>query len=331
LSVLTETGYVPDEPGIVVDGFLHRRAELLYKDGDPVGTAALIRRIVNPGSLVEISLDPRFRAMLPADFDLRRSVEQALAGARTDAARHPDLLSPTIEVATYLRVLGKPQEAIAALEALRPRIDDPAAFGDRADRLVWWWDGLSRAHAMLGHYPEAVDALRKGGQAEENGGLNVSQVINLSALQLKLGRPAETLATLAAFDDGKRGLSPYGTMQIAVNRGCATAALGKPSDVGADLTYARTHVADAPDALFDLLLCVGDLDGATTALLAQLGNPDRRAAALRVLSDYDDPPVALPPDPTDAALRQVKARPEVRAAIMRAGGTRRFHVQNVSF
>lgn len=331
LVVLTGPEYDPDEPGILVDGFLHRRAELLQKDGDLVGAGAMIRRIVNPGSLIEISLDRRFRTMLRPDFDLRRGVEQALAGARTDATRHPDRLSPTIEVATYLRVLGRPQGSVDALEAVRSRIGDPAIFIDRDDRLVWWWDGLSRSYAMLGRYSEAVDALRNGGETEENGDLNVSQVINLSSLQRQLGRPAEALGTLAAFDGGERGTSAYGTMQIVMNRGCAKSALGTPADAAADLAFARAHVADAPDALLDLLLCTGDLDGAAVALVAQLDDPDRRAVALRNLSDYDAPPVALPTDPTDVALRLVKERPEVQAAIIRAGGTRRFRVQNVAF
>ena len=331
LAVVTGEGYLPDEPGGEEDGFLQRRAELLHADGDVAGAAALVGRIEHPSVLIDLSLDPRFRAPLPPGFDVRPSVERALARARTDAARRPELIRPVVDAATFLRVLGRPREAVDALEALRPRIANPEAFADRADRLVWWWDGLSQSHAMLGEHAEAVDALRRGGETEENGDLNVSQVINLAELQRTLGRPADTIATLSAFDAGTRDVSPYGTMQIVANRGCAKATLSGPAAAAADLAYARAHAADAPDALFGLLLCVRDLDGAAAALVAQLDDPERRAPALRNLSDYDDPPVALPPDPADAALRIVKARPEVRAAIARAGGTRRFRIQNVSF
>lgn len=331
LAVLTSSGYTPDEPGATVDGFRQRYAEMLHDAGDQGAAAGLIRRIEHPSTLLEISLDPRFRSLLPADFDLRRSVEQALERARRLAALHPDRIAPVNEVALYLRVLGKPKESLDVLEPLRPRIAEAAMFVDRDEHLVWWWDSLSRGHEMLGDYARTVDALRRGGELEESGGLNVSQIINLSQVQLEFGLPADALATLRVFDESKRAVSPYGTMQIVGTRGCAKARLGKPGDASTEVAFVQAHREDAPKALTSLLLCVGDLAGAGAALVERLDDPDQRAVALRELSDYDDPPVALPPDPRRSNLETVKARPEVRAAIRRAGGTRRFHVQDINF
>jgi hypothetical protein len=55
---------------------------------------------------------------------------------------------------------------------------------------------------------------------------------------------------------------------------------------------------------------------------------DSRVDALLQLSDYDDPPYPNPGDPTQASLARPKARPDVIAAIARAGGTRRFNLQH---
>lgn len=331
LAILADGGYVPDEPGVTVDGFRQRYAEILYDSGERGTATELIRRIEHPSTLLEISLDQRFRTLLPTNFDLRQSVEQALQRAREVAELNPDRIAPVNDVALYLRVLGKPRESLAALESLRTRIGDDAAFEDADEYIVWWWDSISRGHQMLGEYAPAVDALRKGGALAEDGGLNVSQIINLSQVQLAFGHPEEALATLRMFDESNRGVSPYGTMQIVVTRGCAKAQLGKPSEAGAEATFARAHQKDAPKALTSLLLCIGDVGGAAESLIERLGNPDQRVAALRELSDYDEPPAPLPPDPFQAHLEAVKARADVQSAIQRAGGTRRFHVQNIMF
>lgn len=329
LAILAGDAYDPDEPGATVDGFRYNYAERLYESGDRDAVARLIRQIVYPSLLVDISLDTRFRNFLPADFDVRKSVERALAGSRALSAQHPELIQPVNDVATFLRVLGRPQESLDALEPLRSSIDDATKLTDRDEQRVWWWDGVSRSERVLGRSDKAAEALRKGSEAEENGGLNVSQVINLSELQMNTGHPADALATLRAFDDGKRDVSPFGMMQITINRGCAKALLGTPSD--AEVAYARAHAKDAPASLTELLLCVGDLDGAATSLISRLGDAETRASTLRSLSDYDDPPVNLPPEPTDKAFESVKARADVRAAIARAGGIRRLHIQKVSF
>ena len=190
----------------------------------------------------------------------------------------------------------------------------------------WYWDALGRSWHMLGRYDEMVEAFRKGAAAGEDGTPNVSQVINLAQAQNAFGRGDEALRTLAAFADGRKS-SPYGEMEMRFARGCAQAVAGRPAEAVADVAFAKAHDKDHGEALADLLLCLGDMDGAAAAFIARLDDPDRRADALEQLSDYDDPPVALPPDPINSRLDALKARPDVKAAIARAGGTRRFHVQ----
>ena len=151
-------------------------------------------------------------------------------------------------------------------------------------------------------------------------------MINLAEAQVAFGKPQEALATLAVFDGAGRSASPYGEMEMRFARGCANALAGRKDALATDLAFAKAHEADHGEALSDLMLCSGDLDGAAAAFIRRLDDPDRRVAALLQLSDYDAPPVAIP-DPVYAHMPALKARDDVRAAIARAGGTRRIHLQ----
>ena len=327
LKVLASDSYAPEELAGPADGFRSAYATLLAEAGETEAAAAIVRALEDPLTLAEASLDPKLRGFVPAALDLRAASERSLQRYRDSIARHPDKLDPLLEAAADLRRLGRPAEAVALLESARPRIDDPAAFSDRDERLSWWWDALGRSHSALGHYDEAVDAFRKGAAISEGGLPNVSQTINLAAAQNSFGHGEEALKTLAVFDDPKVGASPYGFMEMRLARGCAQAVAGRPAAAAADLAYAREHEKDHPEALANLLLCLGDMDGAAAAFIRRLDNPDQRAAALLQLSDYDPPPAARPADPVDSRLPALKARPDVKAAIDRAGGIRRFNIQ----
>jgi len=329
LKVLTES-YRPDNPFDSIDYFRRDYAGILYDAGDKAGAAALIHDIDNERVANELSFDPRFKPMLAADFDVRAGAERSLARARDLMRQHPDQLEPIVRVADQLRRLGRPQEALAVLESARPSIGQmgaqTGAFTDRDDQLNWWWNGIASTQGMLGHYDEAIAAMRSGADVKENGALNVSQVINLAEAQIHFGKPQEALATLAMFDGQPRSLSPYGEMEMRFARGCANALAGHKDAFAADLAFARAHETDHGEALSDLLLCSGDLDGAAAAVIRRLDDPERRTGALLQLSDYDAPPVALP-DPVYAHMPALKARADMQAAIVRAGGTRRIHLQ----
>ena len=327
LKIVTDPSYAPTEVFGTVDGFRQSYAEILYSSGDKDGAAALIRQIDDPTDLNELSFDPRFRPMLASDFDMRASVEHSLADARTVMARHPELVEPIVQVAMRLRQLGRPQEALAVLEPARATMLRQAGFADAEDKANWWWDGLARSHAALGHYDEMLAAMRSGAEMKEAGEVNVSQVINLAEAQVHFGKPEDALKTLAVFDEEKRAVSPYGEMEMRFARGCANALAGKKDALAADLGYALAHDADHREALSDLLLCIGDLDSAAAAFIRRLEDPERRMAALIQLSDYDAPPVLVPDDPVAVNLEKLKARPDMKAAIARAGGTRRIHLQ----
>ncbi|WP_298669470.1 hypothetical protein [uncultured Sphingomonas sp.] len=329
LAILADNAYQPDEPGADNEAFRKLYADALQDAGERQAAMRIVREITHPSMIVDLSLDPRFRDAYPNDPDIRAAAERRLAEARISAERYPDRIGPVLEMAGYLRMLGRPKEALVALDAIRPLVESGKA-ADQDDRVTWWWDERSRAHAMLGDYAGAVDALRTGGKLREHGGQNVSQVINLAQAQLEFGDAAGALDTIAVFAGGGRSLSPFGQMQVAMARGCALARTGKAADAARDIAYVRANAADAPGTLTETLLCIGDQDGAAASLVAQLGDPEHRLAALRRLSTFDAPLVDPPVNSLDRLFQALKTRADVQAAIARAGGVRRFNIQNVS-
>jgi tetratricopeptide (TPR) repeat protein len=324
LGILAADTYVPTESSGDTQGLRYAYAELLAEAGEPDAARAALAVVSDPDLLADALFDPRLAPLLPANLDLRGAAEAALAKDRTLAEGHPDRLDPVIAIAADLRRIGRAGEVLALLRPLLA--SDTSRFGDVRRKLPWVWDEVGRAETALGHYDEAVKAFTAGMSLDEGGEPNVSQVINLAAMQVRFRHPEAALKTLAVFDDPKRRMSPYGNMEMRLARGCAHADLGHAAAAGADLAYAQAHPKDHPEALGDLYLCLGRMDDAAAFYIGRLADPETRVHALKDLSDYDPPPGPLPPlyaGRWDA----LKARPDVRAAAAKAGGTRRIPLQ----
>jgi tetratricopeptide (TPR) repeat protein len=326
LKVISSPAYVPNEPGVSTDYFRKEYAVILAQSGDMSGAAANVALIDDPLVLKRISLDPRLRTIIPENFDARTWVERHMTRMREVAAAHTGAIAPQLSVANDLRMLNKGEKALATLDAIDPAGNGSENLQDRTEQLNWWWDSRAHAYALLGRYDEAVDAFAQGQKLNELNQPNISQTINLSDMQLRFGRAADALKTLEPIVAGKIPGSPYGLMQFHSNHGCASYKVGKIDDAKADLTYLRDHVADAPSALTSLQLCMGDIEGAAQSMIKRLETPDDSVEALLDLSDYATPPSTFPPYPTDPGIIALKARPDVQAAIARAGGTRKFNI-----
>lgn len=327
LKILAAPGYQPDEALKTGDYFKKQYAAILAERGDKQGATALIARISDPSELISISVDKRLKAFMPAGFDERAATERWLARARDVAASQGASLSAVLEIVETLRDLGRPEEALATLKAIPIDGKNEQSFADINDYRNWWWDELGTTYIMLGRYDETVAAYQGGIAAKEHGGMNVSQTINLAYAHLRFNQPGKVLATIGAFENAKYNATPYAEMLIRVARGCAQAALGKPALAKPEIAYVEAHDQDSPTSLINLLLCLDDMDGAAAAMIRRLDDPDRGPDALLALSDYDkDPQARLPALPFTAKLPALKARPDVAAAIERAGGTRRFRL-----
>ncbi len=326
LAVLASDAYDPDELFVPADDFRLSYARVLADGGDRERARALALALRDPLSIAQASLDLRFRAFFPGEVDVRAAAERQLALHREAMALHPDRLRAVWEASQNLRQLGRVQEALDLLRSAEAKLGEPDAYVDLENQASWFWDNLARTYLMLGRFDDAMAAYAKGGSAEEQGGLNVSQLLNMAGTQIEFGRNEEALRTVAVFDDPKRVRSPYGEMVLRWIRGCAHAFSGRRELAANDLAYAKAHEKDNRAATIRLLLCTGDMDGAAAATIMRLDDPETRGDALMGFSDFDDPPVKAP-DPFEPLDEAIEARPDVKAAIERAGGARRFRVQ----
>ncbi|MBA4010705.1 MAG: hypothetical protein C0481_02455 [Phenylobacterium sp.] len=172
LKVLVAESYQPQDVFGSADIFKRKYAVILADAGDQAAAHELARRIETPTELLKISTDPRLRATLPAAFDGRAETERSLAKARAYADAHPESLAAVVRTAQLQRMLGRPEEALATLQAARP--DQPRQVAITDEYVNWWWDGVAKSYQILGRYDDAVKALRTGAATDEYGLLNVS-------------------------------------------------------------------------------------------------------------------------------------------------------------
>lgn len=327
LAVLANPAYVPDEIGRSTDGFRSEYAKLLMAAGDPKKAAEVVGTMESSALILQLSLDSRFKAMIPADFDERQRAEAELAKALAERRSHGDLLVLVLNASSSLRALGRPEEAVKLLLSAKEQPGGLEAFKDVERFRNWWWDSLARSYSLLGDYEHMAEAYHQGALLKEFGGANVSQVINLAAAQVDYGKPREALATIAEFKLAERSTSSYGAMQMRFARGCASALAGDMGQARDDLGYIRSHEKDDPVTTGAMMLCMDDMDGAATLFVRLLGEPDRRAAILLQLSDFDPPTHNVPESLLNKRFKILSARPDMKAAVARAGGTRRIHLQ----
>lgn len=324
LKVLAES-YAPTLDIGQPDGFRMHYARMLANGGDLAGAKAIVQGVTNPGTLRTLMVDPALRGTIPADFDLRAATERALIEQRGFSDANPDKLGPLLDVTALLRQLGRPAEAITALEQVRSKVA-AGSYVDIDEFRPWWWDALSRSQERMGQIDAAIASLRSAIPGGESGGKNVSHIINLMQVLVDHGRFQEAIDVPQAAG-GLGQMSPYGELQLRRARGCAYAALGRKAEAQADLDYARDNKAVDGDSYLDLLLCSGDQDAAAAEIIAQLGDADEVSSMLLRASTYAKPPVELPVSLRAKALRTVLARADVQAALKKAGGTRSFNVQ----
>ncbi|MFL9842561.1 hypothetical protein ABS767_16440 [Sphingomonas sp. ST-64] len=326
LQALVDNAYDPEDPVASKDGFYQRLMRIRLERGDVAGAREMAGRIETAPMLLNITLDPRYRDVAPRDLDIRAAVERQLSKTRDAIARNPGRLTPLINAARLLRALGQPKAALEILEKARAPGRTPESHVDGQEMAPWWWNSLAETHIMLGDADAAIAAMREGSKPDAGGVPQVSQLINLASTQIQFRRYADALKALPA-DDAKLPLSPFGAMQIRLVRLCANAGLGNTAALAADRSYIEAKSADDGKALSEMFLCLDDRDAAAKALIAELEDPDRRVAALTRLSNYDPPLPGSPVSIAEVREAEVKQRPDVQAALEKAGGARRIPLQ----
>lgn len=323
LEALFDTGWSSDR--FIIDNHWMRLVELLLGDGRVAKAGDVAARIDYARTIVSMRIDRRFdaiAALRPGVFD----VDAALA--RTDRkdsermARLPGKLAPVMLRHGNLMHAGRYREVLEGADRVIASVrDGSATFEDLDAMYPWILNQRSDALAALGEWDDAVHAMEQGARRPtEEGGLNVSQIINLAQLYIRVGRPDDALATVAEIG----AMSAYGRMLHERVRLQAAVALRDRTMTTASLEALRAQRDEDADAWQTALIAAGDLDAAADLLVQRLRDAPSRSDALLDVQDWK-PKARTRWDRTQARRwRQVLARPAVRAAVREVGRSETF-------
>jgi tetratricopeptide (TPR) repeat protein len=328
LQALFAAKWIPrDEAPERADGLWLELLRIYLDRHDMVRAAAVAAVIVDPYTIVSMRIEKTFDAITTADparFDIAAAYARALARAQARMAAHPELLGAVNDAANYFLEMDRPSEALGVLDEALARLrhagTGKSPFSDIEDKLNWIYDTRARALLSLDRADEGIAQYVQASHLSEDGSTNVSQTINLADTYYSLGRPKEALSVLADF---KGETSPYGKMAFEEARACAYAQLNDAANLANSVAYLKAHSADAPGVMIGIYICMGDLDGAAAALIAQLNDPDQVSATLWKLQTYAEPRLAVRKSEfertVEARMDALRARADVQAAVAKVG------------
>lgn len=324
-AVLGAPGFHPAEPGASTDGYRYAAAVSAMTAGRTDAAKAIFAQITAPTYLLRVTLDPRLRLLAPASFDARAAVERHMDAAREVAAAHPDNLGATLALVQDYALVDKAPEMLALLLPMQPGKTHPALIA-QPDQVRGWWSSVALAYHMEGDYDKAIATLRQSMAPGEINDQNQMELTDVAAMQLQFGRATDALASLAPLDKVSSGFDLSAQAIARKLHGCATWLGGKPAIAEADLAYLNQHDADAPGNSRALALCMHRDAEAAASFINDLADPDKTVGILVLFSTFTPAPKTYPHDWYRDGIGRVKMRPDVSAAIAKAGGTGNFDI-----
>lgn len=313
-----------NEPSI-----LWRDLALLHLERDDLDRATTVALRITSGQVaLSMRVDKRFDPITGKHaeaFDVDRLTAAEIKAAQARMKAHPDQLAPIADLqllylATrqYARILSISDAAVA--HAKHGDID--TTYTDFADQYNWILDNRSRAFQREGRWKDAVRVEILAARRPENGGMNVSQLINLGYLYANLAQPDKAANAIVELGD----MSPFGRMQLEYLK--LQIAVEKNDEAAATtaMDYLRKHRTDAMHAWENALLLRGKLDAAAAVLIERLKNPNWRTSALVDMQQYAD--VTRTPVQKNIHDRWnvIVARSDVQAAMHEVGRVEQFHL-----
>jgi hypothetical protein len=282
---------------------------------------AIVETILNPVILVRLGIDRRNAALWPTiearlgpGADIADAAYVGAAKARFDKA--PTSLVARLGYAEALNVASREPEAMAVADVART----PAELAALKDREVW----LVNLHAALlgdaGRNDEALARLAAINATPINGRSSlIGTMINQALFAASVNKPE---AALAAADAAAKSAGPneYGQLFLAQARACALQQLGRKADAATAAAPIIANPKGNPDALLAALICLGRMDDAAAAIIRRLEDPDLRTEMIFELQPFLIRDTTKLRDAAQrAGLRALKARPDVKAAYLKAG------------
>lgn len=321
---LVNAGYAPADQ-TVGDGDALRLAVIagLAKRGRLDEAQPVIAALVNPVSLVRLAIDRRYQPLWPGlEARLGPGADLAdamfIAAAEAVLAKAPQSIIARAGVAEALNIASKEPEALARIADIGATPDALARMGERE---LWAISLKANLLADAGRTDAALAALDAVAALPAASHPNTAAFRIIAAdMAEEAGRHDEALRRVAAID--AKGLNPYGVQALASIRVCALARAGRTAEAAAAAaSLPPGWTADGNNrAVQAALACAGNLNAAAAVLIRRLEVDDSRDDALFELQPFLIADRAAAPDrATKAALRALKARPDVKAAFARLG------------
>lgn len=326
LDALFDAGW----PG-TADGmdFLWKDLALIHlARGDMARATKVALRIQQPSVIMGMLVDKRFDAIVhehPRAFDIKRALAARIKQFQALWKAHPDRLKDLVRLQdAYLsagdfdRVMAVSNAAVATAE----NGEGGKTYSDFDAQYNWVLDYRARALEDQGKWQAALRERLRAARVPENGGLNVSQAINLGDTYADLGEPDKAADAISQIG----AMSKYGRMQLEeVKLRIAFDRHDQPS-IDKHMAYIRKHRDEAMLTYQNALLLHGDLDEAAALLIKRLRDPQERGQALAEMQHYL--PVKLTPleQRIEAQRREIDARPDVLAALHKVGRVGHFPI-----
>jgi hypothetical protein len=282
----------------------------------------IIDKVLSPVVLVRMAIDRRFESLWPAlekrlgpSADTADAAYVAAAKARFD--KNPKSLIARLGYAEALNIASREPEAMAIADVAKT----PEELAALSNREIW----LVNLHAaLLGDAGKADEAMARmaalNASPLEGRPALAGTIVNEAVFAESLGRSQAALDLASAAETRAGTLNEYGQLALASVRTCALTHLGRKSEAleAAAPVLAKPGVSE--DAYLQALLCLGRTDAAAAAMIKRLTDPDKRMEML-----FDLQPFLIADRDKDrdkrlrADYRALKARPDVKAAFLKAG------------
>lgn len=323
LKALYAAQWKPENPAFTPDYQWSELAGLLLEHGNVDQAQRVYRDITTPTTLIRMTSDKRFDAITQAGsnaVDVNRAIDVELAKLRGLAEASPRTLKTTNSFAAMLLYRNQAEEALkildAAIEKVRARPGGKDPFDDM-DQINWTLNERAWALKQLGRIDEAISEETRAARKSENGGTNVSQLINLAGTYNEAQRPNDALATLEDLDLART--SAHGRMEAWGVQACAYAQQGKKTKVSETIGKMRNE-GISPIQIIHAELCANNMDDAAKGMIAAFENSEVRSEMLAAVQNY------LPSRGRNAYQMELEtrfetlvARPDVQAALAKVG------------
>jgi hypothetical protein len=282
----------------------------------------IIEKILNPVVLVRLGIDRRYEKLWPM-IEARLGPGADLADARyVDAAKarfdkEPKSTIARLGYAEALNIASREPEALVVADIAKT----PSELTALSDREIWL---VNLQAALMGDAGRIDEALARyqalnGTPIAGRPGL-IGTIINEALFAASVDKPDRALAAAEIASANGDAMSDIGRLYLSQARTCALQQLGRKVEA-TKIAAPLIATPDANDeAYLGAMICLGRLDDAAKAITRRLGGDETRNEMLFQLQPF------LIRDTTKlreaglrAGLRTLKARPDVKAAFLKAG------------